>query len=223
MMNVVVIASHPDDEVLGVGGTLAAHALGGDKVFPIIVADGNPVRYDEARSAELRDACRKCCATLGIEPPEFLGFPDQRLDTFAQIDINKALEEQLQRRQPQVVYAHHAGDMNRDHQVLHECAMVACRPKPGAFVTRVLVYSVPSSSDWAPQIPGRSFVPNWFVDISATLTRKLAALEHYKSETPPFPHPRSLRAIETQARFWGSSVGVEAAEPFMLMRNVVAG
>ena len=111
--------------------------------------------------------------------------------------------------------------MNRDHQVLHECTLVACRPKPGAFVKRVLAYSVPSSSDWAPQIPGRSFVPNWFVDISATLARKLTALDHYQSETPSFPHPRSLRAIETQARFWGSCVGVEAAEPFVLMRNVV--
>jgi LmbE family N-acetylglucosaminyl deacetylase len=220
-MNIVVIASHPDDEVLGAGGTLAAHALDGDKVFPIIVADNNSTRYDESHNSELKQACRRCCATLGIEEPEFLGFPDQKLDTLPQIELNQALEERMQRHRPTVVYAHHGGDMNRDHQVMHDCTMVACRPKPGAFVRRVLAYSVPSSSDWAPQVPGRSFVPNWFVDISATLDKKLAALVHYKSETPPFPHPRSLRAIETQARFWGSSVGVDAAEPFVLMRNVV--
>jgi len=220
-MNVVVIASHPDDEVLGVGGTLALHALEGDKVFPIIVADNNSARYDESHNAELKQACRRCCETLGIEQPEFLGFPDQKLDTYSQIELNQALEKRLQQHQPSVVYAHHAGDMNRDHQILHECTMVACRPKPGAFVKRVLAYTVPSSSDWAPQAVGRNFVPNWYVDISATLSRKLAALEHYKSETPAFPHPRSLRAIETQARFWGSGVGVEAAEPFVLMRNLV--
>lgn len=220
-MNVVVVASHPDDEVLGVGGTLALHALQGAKVFPIIVADNNSLRYDEQHNAALKDACRRCCATLGIEEPEFLGFPDQGLDTFSQVEINRALEERLQRHAPRVVYTHHSGDMNRDHQVLHDCTLVACRPKPGAFVRQVLAYSVPSSSDWAPQVPGRSFVPNWFVDISATLTRKLSALGHYESETPPFPHPRSLRAVEAQARFWGSSVGVEAAEPFVLMRNVV--
>jgi LmbE family N-acetylglucosaminyl deacetylase len=221
-MNVLVIAAHPDDEVLGVGGTLALHALQGDKVFPVIVADGQQVRYDEERRAELKEACRKCCATLGTEEPEFLGLPDQHLDTFSQIDLNQALEERMQRCKPQVVYSHHFGDMNRDHQILYDATSVVCRPKPGAVVKRVLAFAVPSSSDWAPQVPGRNFVPNWFVDISSTLERKLAALEHYKSETPPFPHPRSLSAIETQARFWGSSVGVEAAEPFMLMRNLVA-
>jgi LmbE family N-acetylglucosaminyl deacetylase len=221
-VNVVVVAAHPDDEVLGAGGTLAAHAQRGDKVFPLIVADGVQVRYDEQQRTELKDACRKCCATLGVEEPEFLGFPDQQLDKFSQIEINQALEERVLRRKPEVVYAHHYGDMNRDHQILHDCTAVVCRPKPGAFVKRVLSFAIPSSTDWVPQITGRSFVPNWFVDISATLERKLEALEHYKSETPSFPHPRSLQAIETQARYWGSSVGVEAAEPFMLLRNIVA-
>src|SRR5215831_17247951 len=100
-MNVLVIASHPDDEVLGVGGTLAVHALEGHKVFPVIVADKESLRYDEERSKQLNDACRMCCATLGIEEPEFLGFPDQRLDSISQIELNHALEERLQRHRPQ--------------------------------------------------------------------------------------------------------------------------
>ncbi len=221
-MNVLVVGAHPDDEVLGLGGTLIRHVQQKDIVFPAIFADASQVRYSEEQRGGLKDACTKSCEELGIQPPEFLGFPDQKLDTYSQIDLTKAIENLILKHHCEIVYTHHFGDINRDHQLLHEATLVATRPKPGGIVKQVLCYSVPSSSEWAPFRVAHAFLPNWFVDISSTLSQKLRALAHYSSETPPYPHPRSLEAIEAQAKYWGSSVGFEYAEPFMLMRNLVA-
>ncbi len=220
-MNILVVSAHPDDEVLGLGGTLARHVQQNHVVYPAIFADGSQVRYSEEEREDLKGACVASCAELGAQPPEFLGFPDQKLDTYSQIDLTKAIENLIIKYHCEVVYTHHFGDINRDHQLLHEATLVATRPKPGGIVKRVLSYSVPSSTEWAPFLSDRSFLPNWFVDISTTLRQKLRALTHYSSEIPPYPHPRSLEAVENQAKFWGSSVGFEYAEPFMLMRNLV--
>ncbi len=220
-MNILVVGAHPDDEVLGLGGTLIRHVQQGDVIYPAIFADASQVRYSEDQRDSLKVSCAASCAELGTQPPEFLGFSDQRLDTYSQIDLTKAIENLILKYHCEVVYTHHSGDINRDHQLLHEATLVATRPKPGGIVKRVLCYSVPSSTEWAPFLPGHSFLPNWFVDISSTLRQKLRALAHYSSETPPYPHPRSLEAIENQAKFWGSTVGFECAEPFMLMRNLV--
>lgn len=218
-MNILVVSAHPDDEVLGLGGTLARHAAEGAAVYPAIFANAAQVR--EGRD-ELRQACERSCAELGVKAPVFLGFPDQRLDTLPQIEVTQAIEALVKKHEPEIVYTHHFGDMNRDHQVLHDATLIACRAKPGAVVKRVLSYYVPSSTDWAPAEPHRAFLPNWFVDISGTIQTKLRALGHYALETPAFPHPRSLESIENQAKFWGSSVGFTHAEPFMLVRNLTA-
>ncbi len=221
-MNILVVSAHPDDEVLGLGGTLARHVQRNDAIYPAIFADASQVRYSEVQREDLKIACEKSCAELGVNTPEFLGFPDQKLDTYSQIDLTKAIENLIVKYKCEVVYTHHFGDINRDHQLLHQATLVATRPKPGGIVRQVLSYSVPSSTEWSPFLPSGSFLPNWFVDISPTLQQKLRALAHYSSEIPPYPHPRSLEAVETQAKFWGSSVGFEYAEPFMLLRNLVA-
>jgi LmbE family N-acetylglucosaminyl deacetylase len=220
-MTILVIGAHPDDEVLGLGGTLARHVKNGDVVFPLICADGSQVRYTEDEREKLKLSCRKSCAELGLQAPEFLEFPDQKLDTLPQIELVHALEARVKKYKPEVVYTHFFGDINRDHQVLNEVTLVATRPKPGNRVLRVLSYMVPSSTDWAPFTFGRAFLPNWFVDISETLDDKLRAISHYSSEIPPYPHPRSLEAIRNQAKFWGSSIGFEYAEPFVLLRNLI--
>jgi len=220
-MKILVIGAHPDDEVLGLGGTLARHVQNGDIVYPAIFADASQVRYAEEQRERLKSACTKSCAELGLQPPQFLGFPDQKLDSYSQIDLTKTIEELIRKHEPETVYTHHYGDINRDHQVLHQATLVAVRPKPGGTVKCVLSYTVPSSTDWAPFSSGCAFMPNWFVDISSTIEQKLRALAHYSSEVPPYPHPRSLEAIENQAKFWGSSMGFCYAEPFMLMRNLI--
>ncbi len=221
MKTILVIAAHPDDEVLGLGGTLRKHVEDGYNVQPIIFADGDQVRYGRGQHEALRQSCIASCGELGIEEPIFVGLRDQQLDTYMQLELTQIIEEKVAEYEPNKVYIHHSGDINKDHQVLSEAALVACRSKPGSRINSILSYYVPSSTDWAPWVANRAFLPNWFEDISGTIERKLSALSNYESEIPPYPHPRSIKAITAQAQYWGNMVGVPYAEPFELLRAIV--
>ena len=220
-MNILVVAAHPDDEVLGLGGTLAKLVKEGDTVYAAIFANDTQVRYKEKMHGDLIGYCHNSCSILGLQPPIFLDFPDQKLDTLPQIVLTQAIEKLVNDHDIEHVYTHHHGDINKDHRALHHATMVATRPGPKSNVKRVFTYCVPSSTDWAPFNAENCFFPNWFVDISATIEIKLDAVSQYQSETPPYPHPRSIDAIRNHARYWGSSVGFEHAEPFTLVRNLV--
>ena len=221
MTGVLVIAAHPDDEVLGMGGTIALHAtVGGDDVRIVCVTDGSSTQYpgDAAIRAQKKEEARAAAAELGVTDYVHLDLPDMRLDTLAHVDVNRVVEEQIADFRPQVVYTVHP-DVNRDHRALFDSVAVATRPVPGQPVRRVLTYAPTSSTEWTPA--GLNwFVPNWFVDISETLERKLASFGHYATEARPYPHPRSDRAIRAAAAFYGSSCGCEAAEPFVLVRGL---
>jgi LmbE family N-acetylglucosaminyl deacetylase len=158
---------------------------------------------------------------LGANSVELLDLPDNRLDSLDRLDLIKQIELRVAHYEPQVVYVHHSGDVNVDHRRLHEAVVVACRPTPGHCVKRLLSFEVASSTEW--QTPGSApaFQPNWFVNISAQWQRKHEALEAYASEMRPWPHARSLAAVEHLARWRGSQVGVDAAEAFCLLRNLV--
>jgi LmbE family N-acetylglucosaminyl deacetylase len=147
-----------------------------------------------------------------------LGLPDNRLDEMARLDVIQRIEQVLARVQPEVVYTHAACDLNLDHQIVHEAVLTACRPLPDQGVKRILCFEVPSSTEWRGAGSAPAFVPNWFVDISATLAAKRAALGEYAGEMRPWPHARSIEACEHLARWRGASVGVVAAEAFMLAR-----
>ncbi len=227
MNRVLVVAAHPDDEVLGCGGTIARHSDVGDQVQVLIVAEGatsrqltrDRVKADEKLSA-LGKAAHKAASILGAAGVELLDLPDNRLDSIDRLDLIKHIEERIDRHQSEVVYVHHAGDVNVDHRRLHEAVVTACRPTPEHTVKRLLSFEIPSSSEW--QTPGSAplFQPNWFVDISDQWPRKREALVAYASEMRPWPHARSLEAIEHLARWRGSQVGVNAAEAFCLLRQV---
>jgi N-acetylglucosamine malate deacetylase 1 len=137
------------------------------------------------------------------------------------LDVVKKIEAFIQRYQPSTVFTHHAGDVNIDHQVVHHAVVTACRPLPGHSVKELLFFEVPSSTEWRPTSSAEPFIPNWFVDISTTLAKKLQALEGYGSELRAFPHPRSLKAVSALATWRGATVGVEAAEAFVLGRKLV--
>lgn len=225
--SILVVSAHPDDEVLGCGGTIARHAAHGDSVQVLIVAEGATSRQEHRDRSQvsnelssLAQAAKKSGGILGVAGVELLDLPDNRLDSLDRLDLTKHIEERIARHQPQVVYVHHAGDVNIDHRCLHEAVVTACRPTPGQSVRLLLSYEVASSTEWQPPGSGPAFQPNWFVDISSHWTHKRQALGAYHLEMRPWPHARSLEAVEHLARLRGSQVGVEAAEAFCLLRNL---
>ena len=225
---VLVIAAHPDDEVLGCGGTIARHADAGDQVHILIMAEGATSRQlqrDRAQASEelsaLEEAAKTAGTILGAAGVEVLDLPDNRLDSLERLDLIKQIENRIDCYQPEVIYVHHAGDVNVDHRRLHEAVTTACRPTPGQLVRRILSYEVASSTEWQPPGSGPAFTPNWFVDISGQWDRKRDALLGYASEMRAWPHARSLKALEHLARWRGAQVGVEAAEAFFLLRQVI--
>lgn len=227
-MNILVVAAHPDDEVLGCGGAIKKHAQQGDLVHVLILAEGatsrTPMRdRDRAQNeiSALAKAAHQASEILGVTSLALHDFPDNRMDSCDLLDVIKIIEQAIVLYQPEIIYTHHSGDVNIDHRRIHEAVITAARPTPGHPVKILLFFEVASSTEW--QTPGSAstFAPNWFVDISKTLSFKLKALAAYESEMRPWPHSRSIAALEYLARWRGASVGVEAAEAFMLGRNLI--
>jgi LmbE family N-acetylglucosaminyl deacetylase len=221
MKRVLVIAAHPDDELLGVGGTVARHAAAGDEVHGLVVSEGASSRYPSGADEELRSAGRTAAAILGAREPRFLGLRDQQLDAMPILEVIRPVEAVVRELAPEIVYTHHWGDLNRDHRVVCEAVMVACRPV-GTAPRRVLCFETPSSSEWSAPDPALQFTPTVFVDITATLEKKLAAMACYASELRPQPHPRALESLRARAASWGQHAGLAYAEPFVLAREVIS-
>lgn len=228
-MNVLAVVAHPDDEVLGCGGTLCRHAVEGDSVFVAVMAQGWMSRLEsreedpEAEKAlgRLREHAGNAAAVLGVKDMVFYDFPDNRMDGSDLLDIIKSIEGCIKRFSPQVVYTHHEGDLNIDHKIVSKAVVTATRPYPGQPVQEVYSFEVLSSTEWAFQEADRAFVPNYFVDIHRNLHEKLAAMSAYESEIGVFPHPRSPEAIRALATLRGSQSGLEAAEAFKLIRRIL--
>lgn len=212
---VLVIAPHALDEVLGCGGTVTRHAAVGRKVH-ILVLCGDGTGLDGKR----REASGTAAALLGCEPPRFAGFPENRSDTIPLGDVVSAIERTVNELKPATVYVSHGGNLNIDHQTAFRAAATALRPMPGGSVAEFYAYEIASSTDWAPPGFGANFVPNHFVEITAELLRKRQALELYAFDMRPEPHARSIQALENLARARGATVGVAAAEAFMVLRTV---
>lgn len=226
--NVLVIAAHPDDEILGCGGAIAKHVEQGDNVAVVIFAEGVTSRDDNRdvnkHSKELHNlsiSSQKANEILGVKDISFLGYPDNRMDSMPRLEVIKETEKIIKKTNPNIIYTHHRGDVNIDHRRIHEAVVTACRPMPGnQSVTTILFFEVVSSTEW--QTPGSEppFLPNWYVDISDVIDKKLKALEFYESEMRDWPHARSIKAVEHLARWRGANIGVDAAEAFMLGRKI---
>ncbi len=226
MTSILVVAAHPDDEILGCGGTLAWHAARDDTVHVLIVAEGatsrDSRRDPDGREPELtalKTATSLAAAAIGAEEPRMLGLPDNRLDTLPLLDVIKPIEAIVDAVKPEIVYTHHAGDLNVDHRIVHQAVVTACRPLPGAPVRAIYAFETPSSTEW--QTAGAAFRPQRWVDIEPFLRCKMRALEAYEAEMRPFPHARSFDAVEALARWCGASAGLKAAECFMIVRELV--
>jgi LmbE family N-acetylglucosaminyl deacetylase len=219
-MNVLVLAAHPDDELLGVGATLALHARAGDAVHAVVLAEGATSRYERKMKVSLEEAGRRAAEELGLATIRFEQFPDQRLDTVPLVDVTQRIEAIVEEVKPEVVYTHFTDDVNLDHGVVARAAWTACRPYRFPGVRRFAAFETPSSTEWGWPFQGETFAPNLYVEVTETLDAKVAALECYESELRDYPHPRSARAIRERAAYWGSLVGKTAVEPFMLLREL---
>lgn len=223
-MTNLVIAAHPDDEVLGCGGTMARQAAEGDDVYIAILGEGITSRFAKREQADkklikkLHAKSEKVARQLGAKDLFMFSLPDNRFDSVPMLDVVKIIEGLISKLKPQAVYTQHGGDLNIDHVVTYRATLTATRPMAGCPVKAVYGYEVASSTEWAFQRFSPAFHPNVFVDIGATLEKKIEAMEAYESEARVFPHPRSPDALRAIARRWGSVVGVDAAEAFELVR-----
>lgn len=222
---VLIVAAHPDDEVLGVGGAAARHAEEGDTVHVVIAAEGatsRDVRRDTSARQDdlgrLKSAANAAAKILGTLPPRFFDFPDNRMDAMARLDVIKPIEALVEEVRPMIVYTHFRGDLNVDHTVLHDAVLTACRPLPGCPVRSIYAFETTSSTEWSAL---NTFDAVRYVDISRVIDRKMQALEAYEVEMRKFPHARSLEAVRALATVRGAHVGCEAAEAFKVIREIV--
>src|SRR3989338_4183084 len=218
-MNILVIAPHGDDEVLGVGGTLAKHARAGDTLFRSIITKTYPPDWPESFQKEREREIARSGKILHIKKTFSLGFPTVKLDTIPQKELNDRLSEIVKEVKPDIVYTPSGKDLNRDHRLVFEATLVATRPVPGSSVQKLLCYEVVSETEW-----GRSFgvfSPTYYVPLTKDDIRlKLDAMKMYQSELRQFPHPRSLEVLEMHAKLRGSEIGCQFAEAFELIRLI---
>ncbi len=223
MNKVLVVAAHPDDEVLGCGATMARHAASGDEVRVVLLAEGITSRKTDAEHFKTRqqlDALKVCAnrasEILGVSNPTLHGLPDNRMDTLPLLEIVKILEDHIEEFHPDIVYTHYVEDLNIDHRITHNSVITACRPVPGNPVKTLLFFEVPSSTEWLFSPGANSFKPDWLVDVTDYMDKKIESLMAYAPEMRAWPHPRSIEAVEHLARWRGATVGAGAAEAFML-------
>ena len=219
-MKVLVVSAHPDDEVLGCGATIAKHSANGDPVRILIMSEGVTSRGGDVQSLNKEIEERKAMAkeaskVLGVQRLSFGDLKDQVLDNIPLIMLCKLIESQLEYFKPDIVYTHCGECLNQDHRRVHEAVKVACRPPTG--VKKILFFSIPSSTEW--DMPAK-FSPDYFVDTTEFIQKKIEALRSYDFEMRPFPHSRSYEAISHLGSWWGASVGVRSAEAFKVGRII---
>ena len=219
-MRVLVIAPHPDDEVLGVGGTIAKRVKQGHDVYVCVVTKGCEPLFSPEYVEQGRSECRNADSFLGVKETLFLDFPAAMLENVQRYQLNDSLVRTIQNIKPDEVYLPHRGDMQIDHKMVVDAAMVALRPKYSHVVKRIYAYETLSETGWDVPNLTNEFIPTVYEDISNTIALKLEALDLFKSQIAPYPATRSIGAAEALARFRGSTVNVEAAEAFSLIREI---
>ena len=220
MSKVLVFAPHPDDEILGCGGTMIKHVEAGNEVYVCIVTKGVMPLFKPEGVEKTRNEARKCHKRIGVKKTFFLDFPAVLIDKENRYEINGKILDVIMEVKPDEVYIPHWGDMQKDHQIVADSCMVALRPKYEPKVKRIYSYETMSETAWnAPNVQNE-FIPNVFIDISDHLSKKIEALGFFKSQLSPFPDARSLEAVEALAKYRGALMQVKAAEAFMLIREI---
>ena len=219
----MILAAHPDDEILGCGATAARLIDEGFRGKSVILSQGMLSRGEEYREnlGELHDATLSANNILGIDDVKFHDYPDNAFDTVPRLEIIKCVEQEIDDFQPDIIFTHFGHDLNIDHRRTFEAVLTACRPIPGEKQPDIYSFFVPSSTDWTDGNCMKSFVPNVFVDVSASIERKLEALNCYTTEMREYPHSRSLESIRIFSQYWGNRVGIKWCEPLILVRKIM--
>lgn len=221
MGTVLVVAPHPDDEVLGCGGTIARLAAAGHEMHVAIATRGAPPRYREEDVEQVRQEALAAHALLGVAQTHFLDLPAAELDRVPHAELNGAMGRLFEAVKPDTVFLPFVGDIHLDHQLIFRSAMVAARPRTWRYPTKLYAYETLSETNWSAPHVEPSFLPNAFVDIGETLQRKLEAFACYGSQCCAFPNERSPEALRALATLRGATVHRPAAEAFLLMREIV--
>ena len=218
--NILIIAPHPDDEVLGGGGIMKKYADADQQVFSLIVSRGTPKLYSDEKIQNVREEARNAHHLLGVKETIFLDFPAPELDTISVSEISRAIAQEIKKLSIRIVYLPHRGDIHHDHRIVFNAGLVACRPVGQYSVKEIYTYETLSETEWAAPFGDDAFIPTKFVNITEQMKYKLEAMKCFKSQVRTFPNSRSLETIEALAKYRGATVGFERAEAFMLIRNI---
>ena len=221
---ILVVAAHPDDEVLGCGGTIARYVREGYNAYVVFMTDGVSSRKETSIQNEIKNREKSAILAsqiLGIELVEILDFPDNGMDTVPILDIVQKLEDIIAKVEPSIVFTHHWGDLNIDHRITCQSVLTACRPYPTQVVKEIYSFEIPSSTGWLAPTQENVFIPHRFVNVINTMDRKIEALNTYKEEIYEFPHFRSIKGVVSMMQMRGASVGVSSVESFMVLRQII--
>ena len=219
-MNVLVIAPHADDEVLGVGATMVKHINNGDRVYVCIATRGTRPLFEESYIEQLRSETYKAHKLLGVTKTFFLEYPAVMLEQIPRYELNQKIFTVIEEVKPDIIYMPHFGDMQKDHLIIAESVMVAIRPKYEHRIKEVYSYETLSETEWNNPHSSNAFLPNMYNDVSGFLGKKLEVMRCFTTQLSDFPNPRSLEAIEALAKYRGSTINCNAAEAFMLIRKI---
>lgn len=223
---VLVVAAHPDDELLGEGGTIRRLANQGVKCHAVILGEGITSRGQTRNTTDateldtLKSDAKSAAKIIGYETIDFVDFPDNRFDSVDLLDIIKTVSAYIEKYDPDTVFTHHYGDLNIDHRRTCEAVLTACRPVGKYNVKRIYAFETPSSTEWN-YMYDSPFVPNVYFDVTDTFYAKVEGMSCYRSESTVYPHPRSSKALEALASYRGSNIGCDKAEAFILLREIL--
>jgi len=218
--NILIIAAHPDDEIIGVGGTILKHVKGDDQVNILILSDGESSRDSGIAIKKRQTQAKKVAEKLGVNKLFTDKLPDNKFDLVPLLNIVKKVEKIIKKIKPNIIYTHCPYDLNIDHRLTFKAVLTACRPQPSFFVKKILTFETLSSTEWQIKDSAHVFCPTEYTDISEFINKKIEIFKIYKDEIRDYPHPRSIEGLKILAKYRGIEVGLKFAEAFQIIRNI---